>query len=193
MKKHAMRRLVTMVVAVLAVTCGLALGACSSEPSAEDIIREDVAANLDEIKNLDDDTLDGLARQVGNTGLEEFGVDTKAFITSMIDGFDYSIDSIDVEDDTATASVTVTAKSMSEVASFDYDTMADDILDAIESDELDATDDDAVSAWTGEYIMGMMDALEPVEKDIEFPYVNGEDGWELDESAAAIAAQQIFL
>ena len=39
MKKHAMRRLVTMVVAVLAVTCGLALGACSSEPSAEDIIR----------------------------------------------------------------------------------------------------------------------------------------------------------
>ena len=192
MKRHTLRSLAVMVVAVLAVACGLALGACSSGPSAEDIIREDIATNLDDVKNMDDATLDGLARQIGNVGLEEYGIDTGTLITSMIDGFDYSIESVEVEDDTATASVTVTAKSMTEFMNFDYDIMADDIVDAVTSDEIDATDEDAVNAWVGEYIMGMIDDLELVEKDITFTYVNGEDGWELDESSVSDAAQ-IFL
>ncbi len=192
MKRHTLRSLAVMVVAVLAVACGLALGACSSGPSAEDIIREDIATNLDDVKNMDDATLDGLARQIGSVGLEEYGIDTGTLITSMIDGFDYSIESVEVEDDTATASVTVTAKSMTEFMNFDYDIMADDIVDAVTSGEIDATDEDAVNAWVGEYIMGMIDGLEPVEKDITFTYVNGEDGWELDESSVSDAAQ-IFL
>ena len=172
MKRHTLRSLAVMVVAVLAVACGLALGACSSGPSAEDIIREDIATNLDDVKNMDDATLDGLARQIGSVGLEEYGIDTGTLITSMIDGFDYSIESVEVEDDTATASVTVTAKSMTEFMNFDYDIMADDIVDAVTSGEIDATDEDAVNAWVGEYIMGMIDGLEPVEKDITFTYVN---------------------
>ena len=193
MKRHTLRGLAVMVVAVLAVTCGLALGACSSGPSAEDIIREDIAMNLDDIKDMDDATLDGLARQIGSVGLEEYGIDAGTLITSMIDGFDYSIESVEVEDDTATASVTVTAKSMTEFTNFDYDTMSEDIVDAVTSGEIDATDEDAVNAWVGEYIMGMINALEPVEKDITFTYVNGEDGWELDESSATSEAAQIFL
>ena len=193
MKRHTLRSLAVMVVAVLAVACGLALGACSSGPSAEDIIREDIATNLDDVKNMDDATLDGLARQIGSVGLEEYGIDTGTLITSMIDGFDYSIESVEVEDDTATASVTVTAKSMTEFTNFDYDVMADDIVDAVTSGEIDATDEDAVNAWVGEYIMGMIDDLELVEKDITFTYVNGEDGWELDESSATSEAAQIFL
>ena len=193
MKRHTLRGLAVMIVAVLAVACGLALGACSSGPSAEDIIREDIATNLDDIKDMDDATLDGLARQIGSVGLEEYGIDAGTLITSMIDGFDYSIESVEVEDDTATASVTVTAKSMTEFTNFDYDTMSDDIVDAVTSGEIDATDEDAVNAWVGEYIMGMINALEPVEKDITFTYVNGEDGWELDESSATSEAAQIFL
>lgn len=192
MKRHTLRSLAVMVVAVLAVACGLSLGACSSGPSAEDIILEDITTNLDDIKNMDDATLDGLARQIGSVGLEEYGVDTGTLITSMIDGFDYSIESVEVEDDTATASVTVTVKSMTEFMNFDYDVMADDIVDAVTSGEIDTTDQDAFNAWVGEYIMAMIDDLEPVEKDITFTYVNGEDGWELDESSVNDAAQ-IFL
>ena len=192
MKRHTLRSLAVMVVAVLAVACGLSLGACSSGPSAEDLILEDITTNLDDIKNMDDATLDGLARQIGSVGLEEYGVDTGTLITSMIDGFDYSIESVEVEDDTATASVTVTVKSMTEFMNFDYDVMADDIVDAVTSGEIDTTDQDAFNAWVGEYIMGMIDDLEPVEKDITFTYVNGEDGWELDESSVNDAAQ-IFL
>lgn len=192
MKKHAMRTFVTMIAVILAVVCGVTLGACSSGPSAEEIIREDVTANLDEVKNLDGETMDELVAEIGDLGLGDYGIGAEDLITSMIDGFDYSIDSIDVEEDTATASVTVTAKSMTEFMNFDYDVMADDIVDAVMSGEVDGTDDDAVNAWVGEYIMGMIDAIEPAEKSITLTYVNGEDGWELDESSNSEAAQ-IFL
>lgn len=192
MKKYTTRTFVAMIVAVLAVACGITLGACSSGPSAEELIREDLTTNLDEIKNLDDEAMDELAAEMGDLGLGDYGIGAEDLITSMIDGFDYSIDSIDVEEDTATASVTVTAKSMSELMDLDYDAMSDDILDAVASGEVDITDEDAINAWAGEYIMGIIDALEPVEKDITLTYVNGEDGWEMDESSESEAAQ-IFL
>ena len=192
MKKYTTRTFVAMIVAVLAVACGITLGACSSGPSAEELIREDLTTNLDEIKNLDDEAMDELAAEMGDLGLGDYGIGAEDLITSMIDGFDYSIDSIDVEEDTATASVTVTAKSMSELMDLDYDAMSDDILDAVASGEVDITDEDAINAWAGEYIMGIVDALEPVEKDITLTYVNGEDGWEMDESSESEAAQ-IFL
>lgn len=192
MKKYTTRTFAAMIVAVLAVACGITLGACSSGPSAEELIREDLTTNLDEIKNLDDEAMDELAAEMGDLGLGDYGIGAEDLITSMIDGFDYSIDSIDVEEDTATASVTVTAKSMSELMDLDYDAMSDDILDAVASGEVDITDEDAINAWAGEYIMGIIDALEPVEKDITLTYVNGEDGWEMDESSESEAAQ-IFL
>ena len=192
MKKLATRAFATMIAAVLAVCCGLALGACSSGPDPEEAIREDLTANLDEIKNLDDETIGELAEEMGSLGLEDYGVGAEDIVASMIDGFDYSIDSIDVEGDAATASVTVTAKSMSELMDLDYDAMADDLIDAVMSEEIDATDDDAINAWVGEYVMGMIDAIEPVEKDITLTYVNGDDGWELDESSED-EATQIFL
>ena len=192
MKKYTTRTFVAMIVAVLAVACGITLGACSSGPSAEELIREDLTTNLDEIKNLDDEAMDELVAEMGDLGLGDYGIGAEDLIASMIDGFDYSIDSIDVEEDTATASVTVTAKSMSELMDLDYDAMSDDILDAVASGEVDITDEDAINAWAGEYIMGIIDALEPVEKDITLTYVNGEDGWEMDESSESEAAQ-IFL
>ena len=192
MKKHTMRVFMTMVVAVLAVTCGLTLGACSGAPDPEEVIREDLTANFDEIKNLDDETMDELVNEMGDLGLDAYGVDANELITSMLDGFDYSIDSIDVEEDTATASVTVTAKSMSELMDLDYEAMSNDIMDAVASGEVDATDEDSINAWAGEYVMNMLESIEPVEKDITLTYVNGDDGWEMDDSSNSVAAQ-IFI
>ena len=160
MKKYTTRTFVAMIVAVLAVACGITLGACSSGPSAEELIREDLTTNLDEIKNLDDEAMDELVAEMGDLGLGDYGIGAEDLITSMIDGFGYSIDSIDVEEDTATASVTVTAKSMSELMDLDYDAMSDDILDAVASGEVDITDEDAINAWAGEYIMGIITGRE---------------------------------
>lgn len=60
MKKRSLRVLVCSLVAVLAVACGLAVTACSSGPSDEELIRQDLTANLDEIKNADDSAIQDL-------------------------------------------------------------------------------------------------------------------------------------
>ena len=191
MKKTQFRAIVGALCAALALVGGLVLTGCSGA-NPEEAIRADLTTNFDEIKNLDDAAIEELAEEMGSTGLEDYGVDTADLITSMAEGFDYTIDSITVNDDAATASVTVTSKSMSELMDVDPDTMTADLLSAIASGEVDATDDDSVNAWTGEYMMNLVDAIEPSEKSLELTYVNGDDGWALDESSND-AVEQIFV
>lgn len=190
MRRSALKVLAGTLCATLALVGGLALSGCSGE-KPEDAIRTDIASNFDAIKNLDDATIDELAEEMGSIGMEDYGIDTSELIASMADGFDYSIDSVSVEDDTATATVTVTSKSMSELMDLDYDAMTAELMAAIEAGEV-TSDQDSLNAWVGEYVMNMVDAIEPSEKTIELTYVKGDDGWSLDESSNT-EASMIFV
>ena len=109
MKNRVLKVLVCSIAAVLALGAGLALGACSG-PSPEELIREDLTANLDRVKELDDATVEELVDSMGTIGLEDYGIEASDVVTSLLDGFDYTIDGIAVDDEgtSAVASVTVT-------------------------------------------------------------------------------------
>lgn len=192
MNKHLSRMLPGLAALVLALTCCLGAAACTPEKSPEDIIREDITAELDELKNLEGETLDELVEEMAKTGLEDYGIEADEFIGSLFDGFDYSIDDIAVEGDSATATVTVTSKSVDTVMNPDPDALYEAIMDAITSGEVDANDDDAVKTWSGAYIMGLLDAVEPTEKTIELAYANGDDGWQMEDSSES-EIEKIFL
>lgn len=166
------------------------LTGCSGA-NPEEAVRADLTTNLDQIKNLDEATINELAEQMGDAGLEDYGIETVDLIASMAEGFDYTINSVTVDGDTATASVTVTCKSATELMDLDYDAMTEDLLEAVEAGEVDVSDEASVNTWTGEYLMGLLDALEPAEKDLDLTYVNGSDGWELDDDSRT-AVDQIF-
>ena len=190
MKRTTLKALACSLCATLALVGGLALSGCSGT-DPEEAIRADLTTNFDEVKNLDDEAIDELSEEMGSTGLEDYGIETADLIKSMADGFDYSIDSVTVEDDIATAEVTVTSKSMSELMDLDYDAMYEDLMAAVESGEVTG-DEESINAWAGEYIMGLVDAIEPSEKTIELSYTKGDDGWELDDSSNNALAQ-IFV
>lgn len=80
---------------------------------------------------------------------------------------------------------------MTELMDLDYDAMTEDLLEAVGSGEVDVSDEASINAWTGEYLMGLLDALEPAEKDLDLTYVKGSDGWELDDDSRT-AVEQIF-
>lgn len=80
---------------------------------------------------------------------------------------------------------------MTELMDLDYDAMTEDLLEAVGSGEVDVSDEASVNTWTGEYLMGLLDDLEPAEKDLDLTYVNGRDGWELDDDSRT-AVEQIF-
>ena len=72
---------------------------------------------------------------------------------------------------------------MGELTNMDSDAMVEELMNAINSGELDVNDDDAVNAWAGEYVMGLVAEIEPSEKTIELVYNKTDDGWEIDNSA----------
>lgn len=190
MKRTSLKVLACTLCATLALASGLVLTGCSGA-DPEEAIRTDLTANLDQIKNLDDAAIDELAEEMGDTGLEDYGIETSELIASMADGFDYSIESVEVDGDTATANLTVTSKSMSELMNLDYDEMTNDLMSAIESGEVTA-DEEGINAWAGTYIMDLVNGIEPSEKSLELTYVNGDDGWELDANSNN-AVSQIFI
>ena len=185
MRRTAAKALTGMLCATLALVGGLVLTGCSGA-DPEEAVRADLTANFDQLKNLEGDALEEIADGMGNTGLEQYGLENTEVITAMLDGFDYTIDSVAVDGDTATS------KSMSELMNLDTDALTADLMEAITSGELDPNDDDAINAWAGEYMMGLVEQIEPSEKTISLTYVNGDDGWTMDDSSASEVAQ-IFV
>lgn len=95
----------------------IALVGCSSDEDEEAAIEQAISAEFDKLKNLDAATVDEIAQSVGNDELTKMGIDAKDFAKAYLDGFDYSVQKVEVDGDKATATVTMTCKSLSEFQS----------------------------------------------------------------------------
>ncbi len=107
------RIIATFLAAALLTLGAVALVGCGG-PSDEEIVRQGVTDELDKIKNLDTETIDQMALEVGAAGFENYGIDPKEFVTSYLNGFDYRIDDVTVDGQEATATVVLTCKSFTE-------------------------------------------------------------------------------
>ena len=115
MKRFSFRRIM-MIALCVALTMTMGLAGCSGA-SAEDAIESSLTAELDQVKSLDKEFVSTIASYMDVDRFKDYGVDGTAFITSYFDGFDYSIDAITVNDDTARAIVTLTCTSYSDFRS----------------------------------------------------------------------------
>lgn len=177
---RVLKVLTCSITAVLALSVGLVLGACSS-PSPEEAIREDLTANLDRVKELDDATVEELVSSMGSLGLETYGIEASDVVRSLLDGFDYTIDDITVDDEgtSAVASVSVTCKSASDFTER-INQAATDLATELMNDpsglEL-LSDEDALNARIGEVVMETLDEVELQQTSIEIDYSKTDDGW----------------
>ena len=73
-------------------------------------MRQGVADELERLKTHDEALLDELAADSGVDQLATYGIDAKSFIAAYLDGFDYRIDEVKVDGDSATATVVLTCK-----------------------------------------------------------------------------------
>ena len=177
---RVLKVLTCSITAVLALSVGLVLGACSG-PSPEVVIREDLTANLDRVKELDDATVEGLVSSMGTIGLETYGIEASDVVRSLLDGFDYTIDDITVDDEgtSAVASVSVTCKSASDFTER-INQAATDLATELMNDpsglEL-LSDEEALNARIGEVVMETLDEVELQQTSIEIDYSKTDDGW----------------
>ena len=186
MKRGTIRALVASLAVVVAVSCGVVLGGCSSA-NPEQAIRDDLTATLDEVKNVDDATIEELMGSVDTSQLEPYGIDGTEFARSLLDGFDYSIGDITVDGDTATAQVSITCKSAMDL----YDELENMMTELSEDPDILSllSDEEAFNARLGELLMEAMDSLEPSTKDLELAYTNADGTWTMDSSSAAELGQ----
>jgi hypothetical protein len=93
---------------LLAMAAMLTLAFTACGPSSEQIIREGLEAQLDEVKDPNSKTMVDIRASLED--LESLGVDPEAFTIEWLDEFEYSIGEITITKDFAAAVVEITTK-----------------------------------------------------------------------------------
>lgn len=147
--------------------------ACACSPSNEEVIRETVTQEFDAYKNHDDSAISKIAQKAENEGMGQLGITGQDFAEAVIDGFDYSIDSIEVNDKKATVKLTVTSKSTS-----DFETKFDASVNAfVEDPSTEYMPIDEKNAQIGEIAMQTFKDTEIVNEEVTLEFELQESTW----------------
>lgn len=161
------------------VACVVLLSGCGG-PSVEELITNDLTSQFDEIKNGGDDFLSGLEEASGDE-FEQLGIDPEEYAKSYLEGFDYKIGDVTVDEDkgTATAEVTITCKSMNKIVE-DFATQYQEkiaVLDTMPSE-------DELYKMAGQVMVDVTKAAKTKDTKVTFKYSANEDNeWSADDSA----------
>lgn len=161
------------------VACVVLLSGCGG-PSVEELITNDLTSQFDEIKNGGDDFISGLEEASGDE-FEQLGIDPKEYAKSYLEGFDYKIGDVTVDEDkgTATAEVTITCKSMNKIVE-DFATQYQEKIAAL--DTMPSEDD--LYKMAGQVMVDVTKAAKTKDTKVTFKYSANEDNeWSADDSA----------
>lgn len=161
------------------VACVVLLSGCGG-PSVEELITNDLTSQFDEIKNGGDDFLAGLEEASGDE-FEQLGIDPKEYAKSYLEGFDYKIGDVTVDEDkgTATAEVTITCKSMNKIVE-DFATQYQEKVAAL--DTMPSEDD--LYKMAGQVMVDVTKAAKTKDTKVTFKYsANKDNEWSADDSA----------
>lgn len=186
LRDRVLHGVVCSIAILLAVCAGVALGGCSRE-NPEQEIRADLTANFDEIKEFDEATVSEISSGMDASAFEAYGIAPEDVVRLLLDGFDYEIGSVSVDEDgkTATAEVSVTCKSASGVSDAAAQA-ATELMEEILTDPSGAellSDEDAMNARIGQVVLAALDALEIRETTVEVPYAKTDGVWQVSGSS----------
>ncbi len=167
-----------------------ALTGCSGPKSDEQIIRESLASDLDSIKNLDDGFVSELSESINVSQLTMYGIDGGVFMKAYLDGFDYAIDSVTVDGDTAQAQVTFTCKSYQGYQA----ALQEAVNQRVENpDELAGKSDDEINKEIADIVIGSLTNVEPAATEpVVISYTKVDDEWLLSSSATGDIAAALI-
>lgn len=165
----------------LAVLLALSVGmvgmtGCKGGTNDEEAIRASLTSELDSIKNIDDTFVNEFSESINMSQLSVYGIDGVEFMKSYLNGFDYSIDSINVNGDNATAQITLTCKSYT-----GYQQALQQAVDEItaDPDSLAALSSDEINQKIGEIVIGSLDGVElAATQPISITYTKVDGTWE---------------
>ncbi|MBM6785957.1 hypothetical protein H6A33_07070 [Collinsella tanakaei] len=184
-----MNRPVAHAAGIGALACALALGGCGLfGPSPEQIVRDGLASDFDMLLDEESQARQTMVSNLESTGaLSGLGVDTQGFLDALLEGMEYEIASVEVDDEakTATATVELTCKSLTDVATRAQELLNQRAADAGET----AISPEETLAWMGECLMQAAQEDAPESVELELDCSSDDEGtWSADDSVAAAVA-----
>ncbi|MEG0375102.1 MAG: hypothetical protein RR547_12510 [Raoultibacter sp.] len=151
------------------------LTACGGE-APEDIIRKGVTEELESIKNLDQAALDEIVAGAASSGtdFEEYGISMDDFARTWLSGFDYTVDSVTVNGEDATATVTVTCKSLMEGVNI----WLEKATEAASDPAIASLPTDELNKKIGSLLLESIGAAPTETNTVDLPYVLNGNTWE---------------
>lgn len=153
-------------------------------------MRNSLSAELDSIKNLDEKFVNEISEAIDMSRLSLYGIDGMEFMRSYLSGFDYAIDSVTVDGDTAQAQLTLTCKSYT-----GYQKALQAAVDNITAnpEELAGMSNDDINKKIGEIVIQSLDGVElkPTEP-ITINYTKSEGTWEAASSTSGDIAAALM-
>lgn len=184
----SLKKLATAFVSCLMLVL-LAGALASCVKSAESIIKDDIAKQFDKVKKLDAETAQSLASSLTAKYFEIYGIDSTSFVQSYFKDFDYSVGDIAVSGSTATATVTLTCKSFTELKS-----AIDEATSSLNDDpEFAALDHDDQYKRIGSIVVAALDSATPSATiPITIRYVKNGDAWSPVEKTSQTIAKALL-
>lgn len=184
-----MNRPVAHAAGIGALACALALGGCGLfGPSPEQIVRDGLASDFDMLLDKESQARQTMVSNLESTGaLSGLGVDAQGFLDALLEGMEYEIASVEVDDEakTATATVELTCKSLTDVATRAQELLNQRAADAGET----AISPEETLAWMGECLMQAAQEDAPESVELELDCSSDDEGtWSADDSVAAAVA-----
>lgn len=173
----------------LALVCALvlALVGCSSGPADEEVIRQGVSEELAAIKTGDDDLAAAVEQGAGDD-IQKLGLDSKEFMEAYLEGFDYEVGDVSVQGTAATVHLSITCRSMADIAS-DFESK---YVDAV-AGAADATDDDALYKLAGQTLLQCVREASPKRVECDVACQKGSDGTWTYADGVKDQVTQLFL
>ncbi len=151
----------------LLLALGLCAFGCAPQKTSEEIIREGVTQEFDHMQDTVSNAMGG------NTGLSQFGVDDKKFTNAWLSEFKYTIDDIKVDGNQATATVTITCKSLSQALN-QWNTQLNALVADPSTYQLS---EDELNKKIGSMLMECINNAPAVTTTVQLPYVLEGNTW----------------
>lgn len=166
------KKVISAVAAALLLVVGITfLGGCAK--TSEDVLRETVENEFDAYKNLEDAALEKIAQTAEQEGLSDLGISGVDFASAVLAGFDYDIDDIQIDGETATVHVMIASKS-----STDFENKLSEAVQAfVDSDAAQGMTPDEKNTQIGVITMKAFEDAEIINEEAELQFQLQDKTW----------------
>lgn len=166
------KKMVVLIGAALVLALGtIAIAGCAK--TSEDVLRETVSNEFDAYKNLENATLEKIADTAEKEGLSDLGISGVDFASAVLNGFDYSIDNIEINGEAATVSVTIASKSSSDFEK----KLSERVQSFVESDGAQSMSADEKNTEIGSITMQVFEETEIINESANLEFQLQDKTW----------------